>query len=54
VNVTKTFSKKLKALQAFRSQRLHIVYPFFLLLFRAVINGFKIRTLFAERFFRIK
>jgi len=54
VNVTKTFSKKLKALQAFRSQRLHIVYPFFLLLFRAVLNGFKIRTLFAERFFRIR
>ena len=54
VNVSATFAKKLKALQAFRSQRLHIIYPFFLLLFRAVINGIRIRTWCAERFFRIQ
>ncbi len=54
VNITKTFSLKLKALKSFRSQKVHVAYPFFLLLFRAIKNGFKIRTLFAEQFYRIK
>ncbi|MBT4805532.1 PIG-L family deacetylase [Candidatus Woesearchaeota archaeon] len=54
VNITKTFSLKLKALKSFRSQKVHVAYPFLLLLFRAIKNGFKIRTLFAEKFFRIK
>lgn len=54
VNITKTFGLKLKALKQFRSQRVHVAYPFFLLLFRAVKDGFKLRTLFAEKFYRIK
>lgn len=54
VDVSKTFSLKLKALKTFRSQKVHIAYPLFLLLFRAIREGFKIRKKFAEKFLRIK
>ena len=54
VNITKTFFLKLKALKTFRSQKLHVAYPFFLLLFNAIKNGIKIKTLFAEQFYRLK
>lgn len=54
VNISNHFSLKLQALKTFRSQRLHVAYPFFLLLFRAILNGIKIRTKFAEKFFRIQ
>ncbi len=54
VNITKTFSLKLKALKTFKSQHIHITYPFFLLLFRAFKNGLKIKTLFGEKFYRIR
>ncbi|MBU0459343.1 MAG: PIG-L family deacetylase [Nanoarchaeota archaeon] len=54
VNITKTFSLKMKALKTFRSQKIHIAYPVFLLIFRAIKEGFKIRTMFGEKFFRIK
>lgn len=54
VDVTKTFATKLKALQKFRSQRLHIAYPFLLLLFRAVKDGFHIGKQFGEHFFKVR
>jgi len=54
VNVSKTFSLKLKALWKFRSQKVHIAYPFVLLLYKAIKDGFKMRTKFGEHFFRIK
>lgn len=54
VDVTKTFLTKLKTLQKFRSQRLHIAYPFLLLLFRAVKDGFHIGKQFGEHFFKIR
>lgn len=54
IKISKTFSLKLKALKMFRSQKFHVAYPFFLLLFRAIKNGLKVRTLFAEKFYRIK
>lgn len=55
VNVTKKFSLKLKALRQFQSQKFQAIYPLFIpLLFRSIKDGFKIRTLFGERFFRIK
>lgn len=54
VNVSATFSIKLQALRTFRSQKIHVAYPFLLLLFRAVLAGVKLRTRFAEKFFRIK
>ena len=54
VNITKTFGKKLEALKTFESQKIHVAYPFLLLLFRAFKEGLKIRTLFGEKFYRIK
>lgn len=54
VNITGTFSTKMKALKTFRSQMIHIAYPVFLLIFRSIQNGFKIGTLFGEKFFRIR
>lgn len=54
VNISKTFSTKLKALWKFPSQRLHIIYPVFLLFYRAVKDGIKIKARFGEHFFRIQ
>jgi len=54
VNISKTFSLKLNALKAFRSQRIQVAYPFVLLLLRGIRDGFKIRKIFGEKFFRIK
>ena len=54
VDVSKNFGKKLSALKMFRSQKIHVAYPFFLLLFRAIKNGFKVKGWFGEKFFRIK
>lgn len=53
VDISKTFFMKIKALRVFRSQRIPIAYPVFLSLYRAVIDGLKIRKRFAEKFFRI-
>jgi N-acetylglucosamine malate deacetylase 1 len=54
INITKYFSLKLKTLKLFKSQKVQVAYPLFLLIFNNLKNGFKIRTLFAEKFFRIK
>ena len=54
LDITKAFSSKLKALKLFKSQKIHIIYPFFLLIFRAIIDGFKIKKRFGEKFYRIK
>lgn len=54
VDVSKNFSKKLKALKTFRSQKIHVAYPFLLLLYKAIKDGIKIRKRFGEHFFRIK
>jgi len=54
INISKQFSLLLQALKCFRSQQLHISYPFILLIFRAFQNGLKIRTWFGEKFFRIR
>ncbi|MBT4935859.1 PIG-L family deacetylase [Candidatus Woesearchaeota archaeon] len=55
VNVSKTFSLKLRALKTFRSQRFHAIYPLLILVFkRAFVSGIKIRKKFAERFYRIQ
>ncbi|MBI2146806.1 PIG-L family deacetylase [Candidatus Woesearchaeota archaeon] len=53
VNISKTFSTKLKALKMFPSQRIHIIYPVFLLFYRAIKDGIKIKARFGEHFFRI-
>lgn len=54
VDISKTFSLKLKALWKFKSQKVHVLYPFILLMYKAVKDGFKMRTRFGEHFFRIK
>ncbi len=52
-DISNTFSSKLKALSLFKSQKFHLIYPFILLIFRAVIDGFKIKKWFGEKFYRI-
>lgn len=54
VDITKTFSKKLKALKTFHSQKVHVIYPFILVIWRTIKDGLKIRKRFGEHFFRIK
>jgi len=54
VDISKTFGRKLKSLKTFRSQKIHIIYPFLLLLLRAIKEGFRIRKKFGEKFFRIQ
>ncbi len=54
VDVSKSFMTKLRTLKKFRSQKIHVAYPFFLLMYRAFTEGFKIRKRFAEKFFRIR
>ncbi|MEW5897098.1 MAG: PIG-L deacetylase family protein [Nanoarchaeota archaeon] len=54
VDISRTFSLKLKALKKYRSQLTRIVYPVFFLFWRAVKDGLKIRKMFGECFFRIK
>ncbi len=48
------FRKKMNALNLFKSQKIHITYPVALLIFHNILDGIKIKTLFAEKFFRIR
>lgn len=54
VDVSPTFSHKLKALWKFKSQKVHVLYPFILLMYKAIKDGIKMRTRFGEHFFRVK
>jgi len=54
VDISKTFFTKLKALRKFKSQKIHVAYPFFLLLYKSIKDGIKMRKRFGEHFFRIK
>ena len=54
IDITKTMKTKLKALKTFKSQTVHVAYPTFILLYRNIKDGIKIRKKFAEKFFRIK
>ena len=54
VDVSKTFKLKLQAIKTFKSQKIHVAYPLFLLIFRAIKDGWHIRKKFGEHFFRIK
>ena len=54
VDVSKTFSVKLKALWKFKSQKVHVSYPFVLLMYKGIKDGIKMRSRFGEHFFRIK
>lgn len=54
VDVSGTFSRKMAALKRFESQKLHITYPVFVLLYHAVKDGIRIGGKFGEHFFRIR
>ena len=54
VDVSKTFSLKLKSLWKFKSQKVHVSYPFILLMYKAIKDGIKMHAWFGEHFFRIK
>lgn len=54
IDVSKQFRDKLRALRSFRSQKIHVAYPLFMLIYRAVKDGFKIGSSFGEHFFRIR
>ncbi len=54
VNIKDQFWFKLRALRTFESQKIHILYPVFLLMFRAFREGIRAHTIFAEKFFRIR
>jgi len=54
MDISSTFSQKLAALRSFKSQKIHVAYPFVLLLYRSLKAGFKLRKLWGERFFRIR
>lgn len=54
VDISKTFLIKMKALWKFKSQKVHIIYPVFLLICKAIKDGIKMRKRYGEHFFRIK
>ncbi|MFH1276328.1 MAG: PIG-L deacetylase family protein [Candidatus Woesearchaeota archaeon] len=54
VDISKSFSTKMKALKSYRSQKIIISYPVFILIFHNLIDGLRIRKRFAEKFFRIR
>lgn len=53
-DITSTFSLKIQALKAFKSQKLSVLSLSLPMFYRAVINGLKIRKRFAEKFNRIR
>ena len=54
VDVTKFFSKKVKAIKMFKSQW-HYTYPLLVpVYYRAIISGFHNKCRYAERFYKIK
>ena len=55
VNISKTFSAKLKSLHKFKSQKFQAIYPLMtIIFFRAFRDGIKMRKKFGEHFFRVK
>tara|TARA_Y100000310_G_C20615802_1_gene780548 strand:+ start:866 stop:1567 length:702 start_codon:yes stop_codon:yes gene_type:complete len=54
-DISHTFSLKIKALNTFHSQKTRAIYQLILPIFyRAIMNGFKIKKRFAEKFYRLK
>ncbi len=53
VDVSKTFRKKVEALDKFPSQKFHILYPRFMIYYRAIVEGLRMRKRFVEKFYRI-
>ena len=53
IDVTNTFSLKVDALNKFPSQKFHILYPRFMIYYRAIIEGLRMRKKFVEKFYRV-
>ena len=54
VDVSKTFWKKISAMQMFKSQRLYIYLLFTHVIIRAFFSGFHAKCRYAERFYKIR
>lgn len=55
VDISETFGKKLQALKCFKSQRWNAVYPLFAtIVVRAIKNGLRNHSKFAEKFYKLK
>lgn len=54
IDVKETFEKKLEAMRLFPSQTVHVLFPVFLLLFRAFKDGIFSGHKLAEKFYLIK
>jgi LmbE family N-acetylglucosaminyl deacetylase len=55
INISKTFSAKLRSLHRFKSQKFQAIYPLMtIIFFRAFRDGIKMRKRFGEHFFRVK
>ncbi|MAG60160.1 hypothetical protein CL619_00080 [archaeon] len=54
VPVKESFEKKLEAMRAFPSQRVHVAFPVFMLLFRGFRDGLYSGHRLAEKFFLVK
>jgi LmbE family N-acetylglucosaminyl deacetylase len=54
VDISKTFRKKIKALRCFESQWLSLVLLLWSVYWRAIRNGLKARTRFAEVFYKVR
>ncbi len=54
VDVKETFETKMEAMRAFPSQKVHVAFPFFLLLFRAIRDGLYSKHRLSEKFFLVK
>jgi len=53
-DITETFSKKIKTLKVFKSQKASLLALFWSVYMRAIIHGFHIHKKFAERFFKVR
>ena len=54
VDISKTFSKKIKALKCFKSQKISMISLLWSVYTRAITGGIENRTRFAEVFYKIK
>lgn len=53
IDVSNTFSLKVDALNKFPSQKFHILYPRFMIYYRAIVEGIRMRKRYVEKFYRI-
>ena len=54
VDVSKTFSTKIKAMKMFNSQKLYVYLLYFHVFIRAFFSGFHAKCRYAERFYKVR